>query len=267
MATEKAFAAFHNSFWNRTIPLAPDVVRQINAASLRFDKPYRSRISENRGLINETAFRLFALARKLGTSVRVIGDTEAAQAATDALSYISRFREYSRASIAPLTVHGLSEARHLAVRMDGFFAYLVSERHLTTRGPDVVQPHFRGCGWLDACDGDAMHENILFEFKAGDRPFIGRDLRQVLVYLALSDLAAQYTITSLCLCNPRTGMCSLLDVDALCHRLAGVSRSELVGDITSYLSDGRGDRSQRASERYNRSAPASGQQSWQSRTS
>lgn len=238
MVTEKSFALFHTAFWHRATPLLTDAVRQLNGACQRFCAPMVTASHADRGLVNESAFRLFVAASALGVSPTAVVGPALEACCEDAYNFISRFREHSRASIKPLTSSDLQEVRELATRTAWLFDWLVAEGYAPAGSVGTTQPHFRGCGWVDACDGDVLYSGILCEIKAGQRRFIGRDLRQLLIYVALHDLAPDGLLHSVCLCNPRLGSAAVVDVEALCQRVAGVSRGELVDEIVAYMSEG-----------------------------
>ena len=90
---------------------------------------------------------------------------------------------------------------------------------------------------MDACNGDLLLDDVLCEVKAGTSKFRGRDLRQVLTYVALNFAAEGFPITSICLVNPRTGVWFREDLDRLSMQLAGASSNEVLSEIIRYVSE------------------------------
>jgi len=230
--TEKRLAQAYHSFWKGAIPMATSYVRQRNLHLTRFAEPLSSSCEDNRGLINETAFRLFAQGRNESKTVRRLQSDSVLASMDAALQFIRRFREYSRAPIGPLSEGGVREAKLLAGRLEQCVRELRPRRV-------VVSPVFAGCGWLDECNGDLLLDNMLCEVKSPDGKFRGWDLRQVLVYAALNFQSKAYDITTVCLVNARLGVVLKEDLEDLCFELSGTSASDLLGEIVTFISEPR----------------------------
>jgi hypothetical protein len=99
-------------------------------------------------------------------------------------------------------------------------------------------PTFRGCGLLDACAGDILIGNKLFEVKAGDRPYRSSDLRQLLTYCSLNSVDHSHEIKSVGCVNPRHGTYFCIEVDLLALELSSKSATELFAEIIYLLSGG-----------------------------
>jgi hypothetical protein len=212
--------------------MATSYVRRRNLHPTRFAEPMISACDDNRGLINETAFRLFAQSRSEGKTVRRLQPDSVVASMDAALHFIRRFREYSRTPIAPLSEGGVREAKVLASRLEQCVRELRPQRV-------VVSPAFAGCGWVDECNGDLLLDNMLCEVKSPEGKFRGWDLRQVLVYAALNFESKAYDIATVCLLNARSGVILREDLEELCFELAGTSASDLLGEIVAFISEPR----------------------------
>jgi len=203
-------------------------LRKRNIAVERFDTDLSSSAVDNRGLVNEAGFRIFGKARVEGVPVLVIPPDVLTAAAQEALLFIERFRQPTE-TLLPLSPAGIQEARWLASRLEDFIGLI---------GPSkvTVQPTFRGCGWLDECDGDLLLDSMLCEVKSGEGPFQSRDIRQLLTYAALNSAAGTYRIDGFCLVNPRRGVFLRESAVALSSAIAGTSFGALMAEIIDHLS-------------------------------
>ena len=229
MITEKAFATSHLAFWRDLLPAASSCIRRINVAAMRFDEELPSRSAENRGVINETGFRIFAHAKTGQVAVASLVAQVLEECWTDAANFIQRFRAHSRPLDTERAEGDLDEAKSIALRLEGFFA--------GEKTACVVWPKFPGCGWLDEAEGDVLVRDCLYEVKAGGGTFRAQDLRQVFCYAALAQAAGEPVITSMCLINPRTGVAFRDTLEAVCIEAAGNGASETLNELVSYVSE------------------------------
>lgn len=227
--TEKRFASSHHAFWNSLLPQASAYVRRRNLGLERFSPPLAKRPSDNRGVINETGFRLFALAVESEEEVPRLSKNSIKACIEEATAFIQRFRSHSREVFAELEEQEIEEAIMLGSRLRDFFREKASAV--------VLWPEFPGCGWLDAAQGDVSFGGCLYEVKSGAGRFRGQDLRQILCYVALSHAADIPLIHSFCLVNPRTGVVLRDDVETLCSEAGGASAAEIVHEIIAYVSE------------------------------
>jgi hypothetical protein len=101
-----------------------------------------------------------------------------------------------------------------------------------------LEPIFPGCGIIDACRGDLIVSNILFEVKAGDRLFRSVDVRQLITYATLNQISKRFTIEKVGLFNPRIGVSATISVDDLCFEISGKNSIELFSEIAAAISSG-----------------------------
>lgn len=235
MITEKTFATNFGGFWQELLPMLEQYIRLSNLRAERFAPPMKSDLDPaSRGLVNELGFRIFAAMPQHGKSASELPEDIVQSCVDAALRHIRTMRQFSRRPVPPPTPAHLQEARHLAAILGTFF---FGERHYSEV---IIAPTFRGCGWLESCDGDVLGSETLFEVKAGDRGFRGVDVRQVLAYCALNFADKQHSIGRVCLVNPRLGRWFEEDVDALCREAGGASAVEVLSDIVEYVSSWSG---------------------------
>lgn len=231
MITETAFASSHQGFWHDLLPMGETYIRFCNLELSHFVKPLATGASANeRGLVNELAFRLFGRCwANECESEQFSADVIAAEA-EEARRFIESFRQHGRGALCELSDAGRDEALALCERMRTFF--------LQADVPNValeVRPEFAGCGWLSSCAADVFGGGTLYEIKAGDRTFRSTDLRQALVYCALAFASKERDVTRVCLMNPRHGVFFSESLADMCEAMAGRTATEVLNDIVDYV--------------------------------
>lgn len=223
------------SFWNDVVPFCDVLVADVNKYfAVDFDTVIESSTERNRtALVNEVGFELYrtALDRKTDVASVVRDRLRLKQAIDSVRDTLSRF---AKEMPPPCNTNELHEAVEIGRRLEDFF----------TRRQKRAKPKLRvpmpGCGWLEACELDAWLNGTLFEIKAGDRGFLGTDIRQVLVYCALSSESRTLEIENVCLVNPRRGMYYGITVEELCIRIAGARRFEVTNAIINLVAESGG---------------------------
>ena len=229
MITEKSFVSSHRSFWHSTAPLLSQYVKTQNTQLNRFSKPYGQTSSDDRGLIGELAFRLFVAGYEISGGIGELDDGRIRLCVEQSVQFIKRFRAFSRRPGLIITEKGIRESLGLAQCLEQFF----SEENTALD----VWPKFPGCGWLDSVEGDGVGGSTLYEVKCGQSKIRGKDIKQILCYLALNYMSRSYALKEVCIFNPRTGLVFRSDVEGLCQGIAGVTEPFLMGEIVGYLSE------------------------------
>jgi hypothetical protein len=187
--------------------LGPGGVVQPVSSSIRTHHP---------DVLAEFAFRLAAVANEAGLSVRsaasdhLLLDT----AALHAVDRIRQFRSDLQTDGLRLNEAEQQEGIRLATVYEGFLKLWPGE-------PIVFSPFIRGSGLLGSCFADLSVGRMLFEVKTVVRPFHSRDLRQLLLYLALQDSTGERRWRYGGLFNPRLSLFCTFSVDWLVSRLSG----------------------------------------------
>ncbi|MGB4057256.1 MAG: hypothetical protein WBK77_04150 [Alphaproteobacteria bacterium] len=220
MISEIAFIRDHTSFWRTISPLSEDFVRHINVQVLdRHETELISKIgTSRRAIINEVGFELFCRCRKTDSTLDDLVSGEIEDIASKASAYISHLRTKAPNFWSNLNGDEIEESKEIGRRLLNFF-----KRFKTV----VVKPEFTGCGQLDACFGDVIADDILYEIKSGGRPFRSIDLRQLVLYSTLGRLSKIYEIKSLGLYNPRRGFHFMTSQNEFSVQFSGLSAEEL----------------------------------------
>ena len=92
----------------------------------------------------------------------------------------------------------------------------------------VFSPIIKGSGVLGQCLGDLAIGETLYEVKTVSRPFHSRDLRQLLIYLALQTVTGEKRWEYGGLFNPRMALFCTFSIDWLVMRLSGGRPPNLV---------------------------------------
>ena len=231
MITEKSFASSHRSFWAEITPLLSHFVKKQDAYVESVFAPLERVTVDDRGLVGELATRLFATAHERRVGPGSLSPEEIQDCVGESVNFIQRFRAYPRRLSLTASANGTEEAKCLADRLHGFFGARETRLRLW--------PEFPGCGWLDTVQGDALGARTLYEVKCGKARVRGKDVKQILCYLALNYASKTYPIDQIGLINPRTGVVLGCTVDSLCQEVGGRMAPGLLADIVEHLSTPR----------------------------
>ena len=143
---------------------------------------------------------------------------------------IGKYEGNKPQTITPLNLEESQEGVLLATR------YQSLQMELDGELPFQFCPQFAGAGFASSCEGDLATQATLIEVKTTLRRPSGRDIRQILVYLALEANSGQPFRQRIGLFNPRRGTLHLTDIDALVLRLSGGRpRSDVLSDLLSFF--------------------------------
>jgi len=233
MISETQAARSYVSFWRNALPFADRFVRQMNVQLEHFQSPSRTELPPDRNaLVSEIGFRLFRESIFLGNYFPTSGDLNGVllgDIVHESWRYISQL-ERAGFELLPASEYEIEEALLLANQLSNFFI-----NHEKTSNI-IISPHFKGCGIIDRCYGDAIADNTLYEIKNVERFFRITDLRQILIYFALNYEAIQYQVTNICLLNPKHGRLYRTSLELLCRSVSGQNSSELLASIIHFFS-------------------------------
>ena len=237
MISASSFCKVHSSFWRDLAPTTDIFVRRLNLgqyerefAEMKFQtRPMR------RGFVNEVAFAVFCQSAKAqqGWPPGKLKKEEIDRAVATVRSLAVR-REIGGESKSEeeLAAEELLDIEEQNSRMIRMFSFNRPADEL------VTEPVFPGCGIIDACKGDLIVSNILFEVKAGDRLFRSVDVRQLITYATLNQISKRFNIEKVGLFNPRIGVSATISVDDLCFEISGKNSTELFSEIAAAISSG-----------------------------
>lgn len=227
MISEKKLAVVFTSLWKEITPLAERFVRRQNLQMTRFDLPMYSDVSANmRGVSSELGFRLFCSAKEKKVESRQLDSDTVSELARQTVAYIRRFRQFNRVEVSDPDQNAIKDAEKLAARLCKFFD--------DSRGPLILRPQFAGVGALDACEGDVLAGETLFEVKSADRSLRVIDIRQLLVYCAINFASKKYTIRNIGIFNPRSGLFFVQPLSVIVREVSGGSVPDILSRIVEF---------------------------------
>lgn len=231
MISERAFSQAFHSFWKELLPFLTSHYITL------FNEAYEVAVLDDQGnpfselelpealdradVASELGFRLAKLAHTSGVS---LFDREALLGLlSDAVSEVQanlHRHEGRQSDIEPTNIE-IDEALDLCAR------YADLPRLL--KGAQMQWcPPLKGFGFINSCEADLAAGPLLVEVKTTTRRVSGRDLRQILVYLALDAAQKTYRWSSFGIFNPRRAAFSCLSVETF---IAYVSGGRTVHDV------------------------------------
>ena len=241
MISERAFAKAFASFWQELVPLlTPHFVRLFNEA---YEK----------NLVDETGTPLHAVPIEPGTRADIVAEFAfwgarllqdrgrvpedllddpaiVHEASQRAFEVVQRYEGGKPDVVGPLLPTELRQGLALAKN----YASLYRACQPTTR--IEFSPQFQGCGFLNAAEGDLGIDGTLVEVKTTTRKIAGKDLRQLITYLALDAGAGRQRWSHVAIFNPRRGTFYCAGADALLLRISGGKpRVDVLGELVEFV--------------------------------
>ncbi len=241
MISERAFARSFTSFWQELVPLlTPRFVSLFNEAyakalvdeggSLLEVMPIERGIRAD--IVAEFAFWGARLSHEGGGTPGSLRDDPAIiqEASRRALEAVQRYEGVEPDVIHPLLPTELREGLALAENYTSLY------RALQPISRIEFSPRFQGCGFLNAAEGDLGIDGTLVEVKTTTRKVAGKDLRQLVTYLALDAGAGSQRWSHVSVFNPRRGTFHRADVDALLFRISGGKpRVDVLSELVEFV--------------------------------
>ncbi|GHE21780.1 hypothetical protein GCM10017767_23010 [Halomonas urumqiensis] len=230
MISEIVFSRGYHSFWNKTFPFLPRVSRKLNLEKVYYeDYAVLDSSPDRRALLNEFAFRIFEACVRLGvSSPKGIPLELQVEIESKAVEYIKSLSG-GRLGSSKITPCELDESFILCRRMFDFYNY--NEPGCLPN----ISPFFMGCGVLNSCYGDVVCGKTLYEIKSGGREFRSIDVKQVLIYGALSNFDEAFDIDTFGFLNPRLGIFSSVSVRDVVEISSGLSVQDAFYEIVNFL--------------------------------
>jgi len=208
--------------------MADALVRAINLDYERFapdaDKGFSSD-PKRRALINETAFELARL--RWGNPA---GELDGLVEAAFAVAVETILRIDSSSNVGYPSITEWQEVEFVVARLIQFCI-------LQKGGSSFVfSPLVPGCGFVSGGQADLLVDSTVFEVKSGERNFRVVDLRQVLIYATLFNLANPGRISTIALLNPRRGVYYAARCDDICAAAGGAPSSYCFSQLVEFMS-------------------------------
>lgn len=232
MISEVAFARDFASFWRSATPTMDGFVRRLNKGVYTRDSlpMYSKTAASRRSFVNEVAFAAFCESVERNRSNQLaVSINDLTKEATKSVAGIVGNEDDIGNTLSKNEANDAAEQiRRLHQRLSIVEGFSSIE----------CRPIFPGCGIVDKCEGDIAIGGILFEIKAGDRPFRSVDLRQLLTYLTLNYAGGSRSFRAVGLVNPRVGISFEMGVDEFCFEVGGRHPTQLFEFIAYSLSSG-----------------------------
>jgi hypothetical protein len=228
LISEKILAEEYSSLWRNIIPLSDGFTRRVNTEQTRFAvRTSRSNNPFESSLESELGFRLFVEAAHGRMSLDRPDPAALKALERDVRGYVQDLpRPHSMSWLIGSDITALEIARRMA------FYFSTNDPF-----PIVVHPTFRGCGIVDACQGDLLVGSTLYEIKNVSRPYRAVDIRQVLIYCALAKAAGEPLIEHIALLNAREGTVFKIGINDLAQGLGSAAAADLLDLVIYQISD------------------------------
>ncbi len=225
MISERTFSRSFHGFWGELLPLLTpsfvhifnDVYRDDLALERYEDNEETSSESVDSAFISEVAFYLAKLANEQALTVKsACGEVTLLTTATRMASMTVAAYEGNTNSLATNLGHEeRGEVETLAISYDIFFT------KRSDKGPRIFNPKIRGAGFIASCEADLAMGNTLYEIKTIKRNIASKDIRQILIYLALQSATGERRWTRAGFFNPRKATVHEFEIDSLVLRMSG----------------------------------------------
>ncbi|MEH6672697.1 hypothetical protein [Halopseudomonas sp.] len=240
MISEKSIATEFKGFWNESLPLlTPSFVRVFNEANLNdlTEHPGTGMVRvpigaqvQRHDLVAEFAFQLAKLAheKSLWIEELKLHGNYVDSAYLNAVYFLKKYAA-DDGSIA-LNKEEIEEALIIAEQYD-YFIEKQNSQNLE------FSPQVAGAGFLGLCKADLSIDDTLYEVKTVSRNIAGKDIKQILIYLALQYSTGLRRWNYAGFYNPRRAQCYKFSIDHLIYRTSGgKSTSEFFSDVIDFLS-------------------------------
>lgn len=216
MITERDIAKKFSSIWLESFPvLSPNFMRVFNESHISYfvGNKFVS-ITGHSDVVSEYGFYLAKIAFEEKVD---LGHQDVLSVSNRAFtSALSSVRNSVRVIDLPETLS--DEEQREGVQLANNILSFVSSFH-----PKEVRfaPKLPGYGIVGECLADISIDDALFEIKTVKRNFRSKDLKQLILYLALGIIAGKENWSYAGLYNPRNGRYSRFSVDGLLGYLSG----------------------------------------------
>lgn len=239
---ERMFAAGYHDFWRELLPmLTPSSVSVLNigheeqlldAYGAPLDAVDSQPDTRDAAIVSEYAFHLVRIA--LGSNRTVSDAVEDAaickQAETLAIKIVNSYEGANVLSDNQLNNPEIHEGKELALR------YPALIHALGGKGSVSFSLAIPGAGRLESCAADMAIDTTLIEIKTVKRHLASKDLRQLIVYLALNHAAKRYRWIHAGFFNPRRSTFHRWPIPNLVEELSGGRAAvDVFNDLVDYV--------------------------------
>jgi hypothetical protein len=242
MISERTFARSFQSFWDELLPLLTPsfvhVISELYRERLTDDfgfllDPIARRADADSAMIAEFAFYLTKNATEGGISIRAAYDNPSlrSDAMITAATVVRSYEGAMQYPTSDLREDELREGFEIAENYRRFFD------QTPTKGAIEFLPKIRGAGFLQNCQADISIGNALFEVKTVSRNLGNKDIKQLLVYLALQAATGNRRWSVGGFFNPRKADYVQFAIDEVLPQMSGGrSSSEVYHALLEFVS-------------------------------
>jgi len=147
-----------------------------------------------------------------------------------ALDVVTKYEKGDLSLTLPLLHEERDEGLLLAYNYSRFFDQRCKDLSIE------FSPTIPGAGFLSECSGDISIESSLFEVKTVNRNLAGKDIRQLVIYLALQNATGERRWEKAGFFNPRRSNYHEFYVDEIIEQMAGGrSSSEIFQELIDFI--------------------------------
>lgn len=242
MTTERQLSTEFHHFWSELLPLlTPAYVSIFNHLHMKTlpaptgrltSAPRISRSAGRPDLIAELAFHLARIAFENKMSASKVTQTQ--NLIAEAICSTKQlFLQYE--GTAPSEFRPRPNELQQALRYTNVYVQFLSM--FGKRSKIEFAPRISGSGFMNECRADLAINDALFEIKTVNRNIAGKDIRQLIIYLALQASTGKRRWKQAGFFNPRRAVFSCFSVDTLVNQVSGGRVSgEVFTEIIDFLS-------------------------------
>ena len=209
MISERTFARSFPTFWSNLLPLlTPRFVHLINVGfcynlksenNLSVEPVTKSNITRDPAVVSEFAFFLakISVEERININELALAKNLIDQAENMAYKVVEKYEGGEIGLSLPLLQEEKDEGIALARNYQLFFSQCCKEQQIE------FSPTIQGSGFLSKCRADISAGKALYEVKTVDRNLAGKDIRQLIVYLALQNATGNSRWEKAGFFNPR----------------------------------------------------------------
>jgi hypothetical protein len=219
MISEISLSRGYSSFWSEVIPWINPFTQVINKRYMTFlMQPIKEQ--ENPAFRSINSIVAFNLYRNRCNKIKL-------NAKLSFEKSIDEIKKYPRNSLGKYKLDTLNKC---------IIDQIADRLHMFYSDDIIIDPYFPGCGMLANCRGDILHENDLVEVKTGERALLATDIKQLLIYCGLNEIAGRlYPIKRITYFNPRMGVTWSSDIDLLFKSISTLSIVDFYQELENIL--------------------------------
>jgi hypothetical protein len=244
MISERTFARSFTGFWSELLPLlTPKFVHLVNDGfKNHLTDEYGDALSpieknpeiRDPAVLSEFAFYISQLSIQEGKKVNeIIANSEYVEKAQHwAYEVVKRYEGGILTINLPLILEEIEEGLAIALNYERFFDLYGKNKRID------FSPIIPGAGFISECKADLSVGGTLFEVKTVDRNIAGKDIRQLIVYLALQGITGNRKWTYAGFFNPRRAVYHEFRVDDIVSQMSGGKASlEVFQELIDFVSN------------------------------